>query len=138
MTIFTNVMWISPLWCGVRTADGGSVIISPGITPMNALATGWEWGHHPIGTAQTAKGESVMAKATISVPVSIDLSTIQRWMESSDIVEVVRCKDCRFYSPRLWEGDTACCINVQDGLISFPGESDYCSSGERKGEEVAE
>ena len=52
-----------------------------------------------------------------------------------DAVEVVRCKDCRFYRPSQWEGDIACCINVQDGLISFPGESDYCSRCERKGEE---
>jgi len=52
-----------------------------------------------------------------------------------DAVEVVRCKDCRFYRPSQWEGDIACCLNVQNGLISFPGESDYCSRCERKGEE---
>lgn len=70
-----------------------------------------------------------MASATINIPVNIDLSTIQRWLESSDIVEVVRCKDCRRHE------------REQPGMVYCPNtvgnwvEDDwYCKGGERKDE----
>lgn len=67
-----------------------------------------------------------MAKATINVPVSIDLSTIQRWMESSDIVEVVRCKDCRYYE------ETDAMIGTCLLTTSGAEVKGYCAWAERR------
>ena len=72
-----------------------------------------------------------MASATINVPISIDLSTIQRWMESSDIVEVVRCKDCEYWRQDygLWENVPYCELTATRTDPDF-----FCAGGERKGE----
>ncbi len=36
------------------------MIISPGITPMNALAISWEWGHRRNGSVLMEKGETMI------------------------------------------------------------------------------
>lgn len=76
-----------------------------------------------------------MAKATINVPVSIDLSTIQRWMESSDIVEVVRCKDCKHRHDdgycEAW-GDS---FHHWEDFNKVP-EDMFCGYGERREDET--
>ena len=43
---------------------------------------------------------------------------------TGDAVEVVRCKDCRFYQEDHW------CARVALGIMY---ENDFCSYGERKG-----
>ena len=46
---------------------------------------------------------------------------------SADVVEVVRCKDCKWY--RLYDNGVRC-------VMSFtPKETDYCSYGEGKEQE---
>ena len=44
-----------------------------------------------------------------------------------DIVEVVRCKDCKYYADygRVWD------CKKYEGM-NFPNEDDFCSYGERK------
>lgn len=49
---------------------------------------------------------------------------------TDDVVEVVRCKDCRFY-------ESNCCFNRQWDMessteIPLVRETDFCSYGERK------
>lgn len=52
---------------------------------------------------------------------------------SVDAVEVVRCKDCRW----LYDGpDDYCCCNHR-GLVSIKPD-DFCSHGERRGENAAD
>ena len=46
-------------------------------------------------------------------------------MPSADVVEVVRCKDCK------WFNDIGCSICIVDDSDK-PTENDYCSFGERK------
>ena len=43
-----------------------------------------------------------------------------------DLVEVVRCKDCK------WYGHVGCAIRIVDDSDK-PKDNDYCSFGERKG-----
>lgn len=69
-----------------------------------------------------------MAEATINVPVSIDLSTIQRWMESSDIVEVVRCKDCKYNYANMIPDGKGCQQNVYIEV----DDNFFCADGERE------
>lgn len=51
---------------------------------------------------------------------------------TADVVEVVRCKDCKFYEiyPNGANGD---CINKIDAFNTFY-PNDFCSFGERKDE----
>ena len=71
-----------------------------------------------------------MASAKINVPVSIDLSTIQRWMDSADIVEVVRCRDCKYSRP--YRLDEYTCEKEHDcGDYTTPADW-YCADGERR------
>lgn len=47
----------------------------------------------------------------------------------ADVVEVVRCKDCKYcYSPM---NDDAHYCNLKHGLVGIVAEEDYCSYGER-------
>ena len=45
---------------------------------------------------------------------------------SADVVEVVRCKDCRFYNPY----DATKAYDCEKGLLGVM-QDDYCSCGER-------
>ncbi len=51
-------------------------------------------------------------------------------MNYSDMVEVVRCKDCQWYSKEDGLETYICCKTV-----GFPTEEDYCSWGNRRYEE---
>ena len=55
----------------------------------------------------------------------------KKFMEipSADVVEVVRCKDCK------WFNRFGCAIEIVDST-DRPKENDYCSFGERKDEEA--
>ena len=48
---------------------------------------------------------------------------------SADVVEVVRCKDCK------WFNRFGCAVEIVD-FTDRPTENDYCSFGERKDEEA--
>lgn len=46
---------------------------------------------------------------------------------AADVVEVVRCKDCRY-----WDDDRRC-NGIKNGLVvEYTDEDDFCSYGERK------
>lgn len=47
----------------------------------------------------------------------------------ADVVEVVRCKDCKFYLSSNKQR-TGCCEFDEDAMEKYP--SHYCSYGERK------
>ena len=49
-------------------------------------------------------------------------------LPAADVVEVVRCEDCRYWDNRF---DVMVC-NLTDGM---KGASDYCSYGERREDE---
>lgn len=42
--------------------------------------------------ADMAKGKHTMAK--MSIPILVDWESIKDYLDKSDIVEVIRCKDC--------------------------------------------
>ena len=48
--------------------------------------------------------------------------------DTKDVVEVVRCKDCKFN-----KGDNKC-LN-EHSIIDIPKDDDYCSYGERENDE---
>lgn len=48
-------------------------------------------------------------------------------MPSADVVEVVRCKDCKHYTTDNGGG-----CNKENGGLMFATETDFCSYGERK------
>lgn len=53
---------------------------------------------------------------------------------SADVVEVVRCKDCKYHEELLndKDGNVICWVNDIDVVVDGNG---YCSYGERKGQE---
>ena len=55
---------------------------------------------------------------------------IVRSAPAADVVEVVRCKDCKY-----WDGLHSCDCHKADenGTPIFMRESDFCSYGERNG-----
>ena len=50
-----------------------------------------------------------------------------RRLPSADVVEVVRCNDCKY--------EKLCCRNIIDDPDGVPVQVDYCSHGERKEQE---
>ena len=57
----------------------------------------------------------------------IDKYNVRGWLEGlpdADVVEVVRCKDCK------WYGKAGCAIDIVDETDK-PKDDDYCSFGER-------
>ena len=65
-----------------------------------------------------------MASSKLTVPILLNWNDIQSHMEQHDVVEVVRCKDCKY---RNWETN-GCNRNpcVEPWL-----EDDYCSYGKK-------
>lgn len=70
----------------------------------------------------------------IKVPINVELPdnwaelVAQKLIDRGDCVLVVRCRDCK------WFGHSGCAIEVVDDS-DRPKEDDYCSFGERKGED---
>ena len=63
-----------------------------------------------------------------SVPLK-DIKRVLLEIPSADVVEVVRCGECKFYSPV--EGDIGDCER-EDILYLNVNKSDFCSYGVRK------
>lgn len=51
--------------------------------------------------------------------------TCSHWKPADDVVEVVRCKDCKW-----WHTDG--CAFRKDAVKDLPATDDFCSHGERK------
>lgn len=72
-----------------------------------------------------------MATANLTVPIIIDWKTIEGYMGQHDIVEVVRCKDCKHRDPE----DKKC--DCGHGIIwQLPRDDNwFCADGERRTDE---
>ena len=55
-----------------------------------------------------------------------------RMMPSADVVEVVRCKDCRWYKTNYMWNCTEVKICAKEAYEPIRNADDYCSFGERK------
>ena len=58
---------------------------------------------------------------------------------AADVVEVVRCKDCKFYQHGVIFTDTKFCCRLRNGegkVVRYNfSDDDFCSYGERKNDE---
>lgn len=64
--------------------------------------------------------------ARIEVPIVVDMDGIKAYLEQNDVVEVVRCRDCKHWN----EEDHWC--NIRDSYGWDYKPDDFCSYGERK------
>jgi hypothetical protein len=62
--------------------------------------------------------------AKMSVPILVDWESIKDHLAKSDIVEVIRCKDCKHYSK-----EDEICLDMFGGSCNEDG---YCAWAERK------
>ena len=55
-------------------------------------------------------------------------------IHAADVVEVVRCKDCKYFSSFEYSEQQGLCINHSglNGIDACVSEDDFCSYGERK------
>ena len=51
---------------------------------------------------------------------------------AADVVEVVRCKDCKYYTEGKLLGPTKFCYFYQIGTGLNTADDDFCSKGERR------
>lgn len=71
------------------------------------------------------KGISVFDQ---NLEILIPLSDVRKSLQmtpTADVVEVVRCKDCKFYS-----------VNGHCGVLGFCEPDEFCSRGERRKDNV--
>ena len=76
-----------------------------------------------------------MATAQLPVPIKIDTEEIISWLKENDVVEVVRCKDCKHFKQNIF-----CVGGEYDGCDAWDNNGneievkpeDFCSYGERK------
>lgn len=59
-----------------------------------------------------------------------DIVDIMESIPTADVVEVVRCKDCKYFNTESWHFNW-CEAHSYDELIKCK-ENDFCSYGERK------
>lgn len=76
---------------------------------------------------------------TFMQPIVVDFESIGRAigeaLEKDDIVEVVRCENCKWYEPDIMSSLTGVCCNPgwTDGWVGYEVEPDgYCYRGERR------
>ena len=60
-------------------------------------------------------------------------------MPSADVVEVVRCEQCKYWDDRRndewWSEDGACLKTTRLGRATYRNADDFCSRGERRDNE---
>ena len=64
------------------------------------------------------------------------IESIRRWIDeqqTADVVEVVRCKDCKHNETFLFDDSKVLCWVHDTDIVVSP--TDYCSYGERKDNE---
>lgn len=75
-----------------------------------------------------------MATANLTVPIIIDWKAIEEYLAQHDIVEVVRCKDCK----HLFDGEhnANCCAVLMEKAKWITeitvDENGYCYDGKRR------
>lgn len=70
--------------------------------------------------------------AQMHVPILVDWDDIKDHMAKSDIVEVVRCKDCKYWYTFQTTDDYNSC--EQDALLRH--KDFFCAAAERKEDET--
>ena len=90
-----------------------------------------------INVVDTAFGHIYDSDSTTVCLIDLQneiIMTIDEHTEPADVVEVVRCKDCKDFRP--WGGKSKlgdCMVYVCDGENPFTmEETDFCSDGERR------
>lgn len=66
-------------------------------------------------------------------PIYGALECFVKDIPAADVVEVVRCKDCKYYKPESRNGKVKYCC--RSAFVKV-GEMDFCSYGERKEDET--
>ena len=84
------------------------------------------------------------AQNELDIPAIGTVIYILSEMDSADVVEVVRCKDCKYRSKKWYEDKRnkdggywlVCCENdaIAERVYGLAQDNDYCSYGERKDE----
>ena len=61
--------------------------------------------------------------------VKLNMDEIKEYLASDDVVEVVRCKDCKYSVsvPKWYDFELGCSLYRE-----YIKETDFCSKGERK------
>ena len=71
--------------------------------------------------------------AKMSIPILVDWESIKDHMAKSDIVEVIRCKNCKYFTKDTIAGvtipGTEYCIFTMNNRIEG---NDFCSRAKRK------
>ena len=83
----------------------------------------------------------------LGIPYTDFIDVAERCMDdipTADVVEVVRCKDCKYRSKEWYEDKRhkdggywlVCCENdaIAERIYGLAQDNDYCSYGERKDE----
>ncbi len=65
----------------------------------------------------------------------IAMTYCAHFIGKADFVEVVRCKDCKYYETDIWDGEILCGCNNPSGMQDVSADG-YCSYGKRKGGEA--
>lgn len=66
----------------------------------------------------------------LKVPILLEWNDIQSYMEQHDIVEVVRCKNCKYSEP--YDGSTKATLRLKCLYRSGVLENWFCEHGERR------
>ncbi len=73
--------------------------------------------------------------AEMKIPIILDVEEIKEYLSSNDIVEVVRCKDCKYF---IKFAEDYISVEDADGMCDFYDcgmkRLDFCSYGERRDE----
>ena len=79
-----------------------------------------------------------MAASKLTVPILLNWNDIQAYMEQHDIVEVVRCKDCKHrpyedaYCNPVFTDDVCPCQCSEDPYYGWNPPADwFCPKGEK-------
>lgn len=88
-----------------------------------------EWG-------KSAETEEIKIRAEQAVATFCEASLTAKKLSTADVVEVVRCKDCKYYVLHTLFGHTQgwcerLCDEFDRSLAHGTEVDDYCSKGER-------
>ena len=74
--------------------------------------------------------------ARLTVPIVVNLDEIKEYLENNDIVEVVRCKDCKYSIENVHSTSPNykyfCEKTSAHSHIDYHSENWFCADGERK------
>lgn len=68
-----------------------------------------------------------------SVMLKDNIVQLMKDAPEADVVEVVRCKDCKYYETDIWDGEILCGCGNSSGLNDDKPDG-YCCYGERRKE----